>query len=146
MDITKWNPSNPWDDMDKLFSEMMPTSLARQVRGFAPAADVYETKDAVIAEVTIPHIDPDNVEISIKNNVLNIKGTTEKKTEVEEKNYYQKEIRTGSFFRAIPLPASVISDKTSAVHEDGVLKISMPKTKDKKEKTIKIEVKKGKQK
>ncbi len=118
MSLIKWAPMFPLDDMEKMFEGM---------QGFAPAVDVYETKTEVIAELSLPHIDPSNVDISIENNVLHIKGSTEKKTEVEDKDYFRREIRTGSFYRTIPLPTAVIGDKASAVHEAGVLKISIPK-------------------
>lgn len=118
MSLIKWTPMFPFDDMEKMFEGM---------QGFAPAADVYETKTDVIAELSLPHIDPKDVDISIENNVLHVKGSTEKKTEVEDKDYFRREIRTGSFYRTIPLPTAVIGDKASAVHEEGVLKISIPK-------------------
>ena len=108
----------PFDEFDKMFEGM---------QGFAPAADVYETKNDVIVEMSVPHIDPEKVDISIENNVLHVKGSTEKKTEVEEKDYFRREIRSGSFYRTIPLPTAVIGEKASAVHEEGVLKISVPK-------------------
>ena len=133
MDITRWSPMFPWDEFDK----MMP-------KCFIPAVDIYQDNQNVIVEMTLPHFDPHKIDISIKNNVLHVKGSTDKTSEVEDKNYYRKEIRSGSFYRTIPLPTEVISEKTSAIHEDGVLKISMPKAAVKKEKTIKIEVKRGK--
>lgn len=118
MSLIKWSPMFPFEDFDRMFENM---------QGFMPAVDVYETKKDVMVELSVPHIDPEKVDISIDNNVLHIKGTTEKKTEVEDKDYYRREIRSGSFYRTIPLPTAVIGDKASAVHEDGVLKVSIPK-------------------
>ncbi len=147
MNISKWSPmNNSWDDFDKMIDQMMPARMVRDMRGFMPAVDVYQDKTNVIVEMPVTHIDPEKVTISIKDGVLHVKGSTEKKTEVDDKNYYRREISTGSFYRAIPLPADVIAEKTSAIHEEGVLKISMPKTKEKKVKEIKIQVKKGKKK
>lgn len=137
---------NPWDDFDKMFEGMMPSRMMRNMKAFMPAVDVYQDKSNVIVEMPVTHIDPEKVEISIKDGVLHVKGSTEKKSEVDDKNYYRREISSGSFYRAIPLPADVISEKTSAIHEDGVLKISMPKAKEKKGKEIKVQVKKGKKK
>ena len=130
----------PFEDFDKFFEDMMPAK--KGMPGFMPAVDVYEDKKNVIVEMPIPHIDADKVDISIDNNVLHVKGKTEKKSEVEDKNFYRREISAGSFHRSIPLPKHVIAEKTSAVHEDGILKISMPKKEEKKEKKIKVEVKK----
>ena len=141
MSLIKWTPMFPFEDFDKFFEDMMP-GRKKGMAGFMPAVDVYEDKQNVIVEMPVPHIDADKVDISIDNNVLHVKGKTEKKSEVEDKNYYRREISAGSFHRSIPLPKHVIAEKTSAVHEDGVLKISMPKVGEKKEKKIKVQVKK----
>jgi HSP20 family protein len=103
---------------------------------------MYEDKDNVIIEAQLAGIDPEKVDISIENNILCIKGESEKTSEVDDKNYYRKEIRRGSFYRSIPLPAKVDGDKASAVNEDGILKVSIPKVIELKPKTIKITSKK----
>lgn len=144
MALIKWNPMFPWDEFDKMFEDMMPSRMRGGMEGFMPAVDVYETKTDVMVEMPVAHIDPEKVDIQIKDNILHIKGSTEKKSEVEDKNYYRREIRSGSFYRAIPLPTEVVAEKTSAVHEEGVLKIALPKAKAKEEKAIKVQVKKGK--
>lgn len=137
MPLIKWTPFlEPFEDMDKMFSEMMPA--VRRDAGFMPAVDMYEDKDNVIVETQLAGIDPEKVDIAIENDVLTIKGESEKKSEVEDKNYYRKEIRRGSFYRSIPLPTHVLGDKASAVAEKGVLKISVPKAPATKAKAIKI--------
>jgi len=142
MSIIKWTPFFPeFDDMDKMMESMLPAVRGGQF-GFTPAVDVYEDKDSVVVETQLAGIDPEKIDISIENNVLCIKGESEKKSEVEEKNYYRKEIRRGSFYRSIPLPTKVDGDKAKAVNEDGVLKITVPKAAEVKPKTIKIESKK----
>lgn len=105
--------------------------------------DVYENDNEVIVELAIPHIDPEKVEVSVSDNMLHVKGSTDKTTEVEDKNYYRKEISSGSFYRTIPLPDYVKADEAKAEHEDGILKITMPKKEQKpKSKSIKVTVKK----
>ena len=140
--IIKWAPFlEPFEDMDKMFSELMPAN--KGMAGFMPAVDIYEDKDNVIVETQLAGVDPEKVDISIENDVLIIKGESEKKSEVEDKNYYRKEIRRGSFYRSVPLPAHVLGDKASAAAEDGVLKISVPKAPEVKPRTIKIKTKKN---
>ena len=140
MALIKWSPMFPFDDMDSMFDNMMPSRLMKGMQAFTPAIDVYETKKDVLVELSVPHIDPDKVDISIKNNVLHIKGSTEKKREVEDKDYYRREIRSGSFYRSIPLPTAVIGNKASAVHENGVIKISIPKAEVEEDDGVKIKV------
>lgn len=144
MSLIKWNPYNDafnFDDMDKMFNEMLPSVRSSQF-GFTPAVDMYEEKDNIIVETQLAGIDPEKINVSIENDVLCLEGEAEKKSEVDDKNYYRKEIRRGSFYRSIPLPTKVEGDKASAVNEDGVLKISIPKASEVKPKNIKIETKK----
>ncbi len=122
-----------------MFSEMTPARRERS--GFTPAIDMYEEDNNVIVETQLAGIDPDKVDISVDNDVLSIQGESEKKSEVEDKDYYRKEIRRGGFYRSIPLPASVDGDQASAVAENGVLRISVPKREQTKSRKIKIEKK-----
>ena len=138
--LIKWTPFlEPFEDMDKMLSEF---PAMRGKAGFTPAVDMYEDKDNVIVETQLAGIEPENVDISIENDVLCIKGQSEKKSEIDEKNYYRKEIRRGSFYRSIPLPTRVLGGKAVASADDGVLKISIPKSPESKPKSIKIKTKK----
>ena len=142
MSLIKWTPFFPeFDDLGKTMEDMLPAVRGNQF-GFTPAVDMYEDQDNIIIETQLGGIDPDKVSIAIENNVLSLKGESEKKSEVDEKNYYRKEIRRGAFYRAIPLPTKVDGDSASAVNEDGVLKITIPKATEAKPKTIKIQTKK----
>jgi len=142
MSLIKWTPLfSEFDDMDKAMESMLPALRGNQF-GFTPAVDMYEDKDNIIIETQLAGIDPEKIDISIENNVLCIKGESEKKREIEDKNYYRKEIRRGSFYRSIPLPTKVNGDSAKAVNEEGILKITVPKASEVKSKTIKIETKK----
>ncbi len=141
MSLIKWAPFFPdFEDMEKEFNNL--PAVRGNRFGFTPAVDMYEDKDNIIVETQLVGIDPEKVDISINNNTLCIKGESEKKSEVEEKNYYRKEIRQGAFYRSIPLPTRVDGDKAEAVNEDGILKITIPKITEQKAKSIKIKSKK----
>jgi HSP20 family protein len=142
MSLIKWTPflaDNPFEEMDKMFGDVVPFKGSQS--GFTPAVDLYEKDNEVIVETQLAGIDPEAVSVSIDNDVLTIRGESEKKSEVEDKNYYRQEIRRGSFFRSIPLPDHVLGDKAVAVNENGVLKISIPKAQIEKPKSIKIQIK-----
>ena len=142
MSLIKWTPIFPdFDDLDKLMDSMLPTVRGNQF-GFTPALDMYEDKHNIIVEVQLGGINPEQVKVSIENNVLAIKGESEKKSEVDDKNYYRQEIRRGSFYRSLPLPAKVNGDEAEAVNEEGILKITIPKLTAKQAKVIKIKNKK----
>lgn len=139
MAIVRWTPILPtWEEFDKLFDDF---GLNRLSTSFVPPVDVYQTKEAVIVETPLAGIDSDKVNISIENDVLTIEGKVEQKSEVDEKNYYRKEVRYGSFHRSIPLPTAVEGDKAKATYEKGILKIEIPKEERAKPKTVKVEVK-----
>jgi len=137
--LVRWTPwLEPFEEMDKMLDEF---GGMKRRSDFTPAVDMYEDGNNVVIETQLAGIDPDQVSISVENDVLCIKGEGEKKSEVEDKNYYRKEIRRGSFYRSIQLPAHVNGDKANAVAEDGVLKISIPKAESQQPKSIKIEKK-----
>lgn len=122
------------------FTQLAPLSE----RGIIPPIDMYQTKDAVVVETPLAGVDPDKVQITVENGTLTIKGSMEKKTEVDEKDYYRKEVRGGSVFRQIALPTRVQEGKAEATYENGVLKIRIPKAPEVAGKTVKVSVKKKK--
>ncbi len=139
MSIVRWTPMFPaLEEFDKFFDDFSPMN---RMANFVPALDVYQTKDDVVVEAPLAGIDPAKVSISIENDVLTIEGQSEHKSEVDEKNYYRKEVRCGSFHRSVALPAAVNGDKAKATYEKGVLKISIPKEERAKPKTVKVEIK-----
>lgn len=139
MALVRWAPLLPSsEEFDKFFDDFGGMS---RLGNFVPALDVYQTKDAVVVETPLAGIDPEKVNISIENDVLTIEGSTEHKTEVDEKNYYRKEIRSGAFHRSVALPAAVVGEKAKATYEKGILKIEIPKEERAKPKTVKVEVK-----
>ena len=95
--------------------------------GLVPAVDVYDNKDALVIETAIPGVDPKNVHISVEGKILTISGSSERKTEVDEKDYYRKEIRSGSFIRRVTLPAGMKQGEIQSAFKDGILKITFPK-------------------
>jgi len=142
MTLIKWTPLfEPFQDIDR-FWEGLPN--LRQVSGFVPSLDIYQDKDNVVIEAPLAGVRPEEVKISIENDVLTIEGQAEKKSEVEEKDYYRKEIRCGAFHRSVALPTAVNGYKAKAVYEDGILKIIVPKEERVKATAVKIEIKKKK--
>ena len=111
------------------------------VNKFVPPINIYDDKDNVYVDVAVSGYNPENIELDVQDGVLTIKGNMEKKREIEEKNYYRKEIRMGSFARQIALPSEVYGDKAEANFDNGVLKISIPKKEEVKPKRIEIKIK-----
>lgn len=140
MSLIKWTPFwEPFDEVDRFFDGL---PVTKQVAGFVPSLDVYEDKENIVVETPLAGVKPEEVKISIENDVLTIEGKSEKKSETEDKSYYRKEVRYGAFHRSVALPKAVKSEAAKAVFEDGVLKIMVPKDEKAKLKTVEIEVKK----
>jgi len=140
MDIIKWSPFRDIDsffDEDDFFSLVPSRSQARK-----PAMNLYQTKNDIVAEISLLGVNPKDVEVSIENNVLTLKGESKKEKETKEKDYYCKEIRSGRIMRSVSLPVSVEGSKAKAEAKNGILKIIIPKAEKKAAKQIPISVKK----
>jgi len=137
-------PWKPLGDLDKFFSDedwFLPVAFRSNV----PAMDVYETEKNIVAKLNLPGVDPEKINISIKDQVLRVSGASEEKTEEKKKGYWRREIRQGSFERAASLPQAVKEGAVEATYSKGVLEIVMPKAEAAKaaEKKIQVKVKKS---
>jgi len=140
---------SPWtgmtslkQEMDRLFDRFFePRADEFLALGeWAPSLDLSETKDALVVKAEIPGMDPKEVQISLQEQLLSIKG--EKKQEKEEKDerFHRVERSYGAFTRAIRLPVAVDAGKVTAAFKSGVLTITLPKTPAAKGTTIPVKV------
>jgi HSP20 family protein len=142
MSLIPWNNAfDPFVDSDALMPRQGGLTPYRGMQNaFVPALDVYEDKENVIVETPLAGIDLNNVKVSVEKGMLTIAGSTQKEHEIEEKNYYRKEVRSGTFYRQVPLPVSVIEDKVAAEFENGILKITCPKAEQDVQKKIDVKI------
>jgi HSP20 family protein len=139
MNLIRWKEL---DSLDKLMNNFFgQESNLTPVNCASCKADVYVKENNIMAEVDLPGIDPKNVEISIEGNYLKVKGTRDEVNEINENDFYRKEIIKGSFERYIPLPTDQIdNDNVKAVYKKGVLQVTVPKKEEEKKKIeIKVE-------
>ncbi len=123
--------------MDRLFDESWTPALWR-AREYTIPVDLFETDESVVAKAALPGVNPDDVEVSVNDDLLTIKGTTKHEEKEEREQYLRREISYGAFSRTLPLPASVDPDKATAEYEGGVLTITLPKREGGRTKTIKV--------
>lgn len=122
------NDSNA-DDWDEDQLQDMPGMLA---------VDVYETKEKLFVKARTAGVNRDDLDVSIADNTLTIKGTLSSGDEVETENYHIQECYWGEFSRTLALPVPVKEDEVEAVLKDGVLTISFTKVKQETVKKIAI--------
>ncbi len=129
-------------EMDRLFDrffEGWPFRLGSEDGYWLPSVDVSETGKEVIVKAEVPGMDPKNIDVSLHDNVLTIRGERKQEKEEKEEDFHRIERSYGAFCRSIALPAQVDPDKVKAEYKHGVLSIRLPKTKE--EAVKKIEVK-----
>jgi len=134
-------PRRPFDELGDFFRDddwFFPV-FSRKVS--EPEMDIYETEKDVVAELSLPDIDPGKVKVNVEDGILKISGEEEEEEKDEGKNYWRKEIRKGSFQKAVRVPQEVDADKTEATYERGVLKVVMPKVEPKQKEGKEIKVK-----
>jgi HSP20 family protein len=137
-----------WDPLREL--RQMEDNINRLWRGYGGTTkagvedwniliDVMQKNDMILVKASIPGMNPDDIDLSVEDNVLSIKA--ERKSEVEEDvTYLIRERPTGSFYRALRLPEAIDTEKIRSSYEQGVLTITLPVAEEKKRKQIKINV------
>ncbi|HNP72757.1 MAG TPA: Hsp20/alpha crystallin family protein [Kouleothrix sp.] len=146
--VTRWDPWNEMLSLREAMSQLMEESVVRpsaaRGQGFVPALDVSETEDGYLVEAAVPGLKPEDLEITLENNVLTIKGQTRQESEDKQRSYHRIERRFGSFQRTIGLPTTVKADAIQAKLEHGVLKLDIPKAEEIKPRKIAVSVAAGK--
>lgn len=132
--LERWEPFrnmlNMRRDMDRLFDNFF-APLSEQSwetpMTWGLAVDVSENDDAYIVKASLPGVKPEEIEVTLTDNVLTIKGETSADIETEGEHYHVRERRQGSFGRTLTLPSPLKQDAIEAVHENGVLTLTLPK-------------------
>lgn len=150
MTLVRWRPRSDVfrfrNEMDRLFDDFMERFPARRGVGehiWNPDVDIQDSENEVIVKAELPGMEQSDVDVSIKDNVLTLKGEKKQEQEKEEKeqNFHRVERTYGSFTRVFTLPTTVVADKAAAKFKNGILTITLPKAEEAKPKEIAIEVK-----
>jgi HSP20 family protein len=105
---------------------------------WAPALDISERKDAYLVTVEVPGVEPEDLDITMEDGLLTIKGERQFTAESSEQQFHRVERRYGAFRRSITLPAQVQADQIEATFDNGVLQIVVPKAEEAKPKRIQV--------
>jgi HSP20 family protein len=143
----------PFEEMERWAEDFFPRGWLRPHRrdwpvnaGFSslledrmPKVDIIDRDDEVFIKAELPGIDKKDVEVSVTDHTITIKGSSRKEEKEEKGDYYRCEITQGAFSRTLPLPAEVNVDKSQAKFKDGVLELTLPKIESTKRRSIKID-------
>jgi len=100
--------------------------------------DVYQTDNDIVIKSTIAGVKPEDLDVSINNDMVTIRGDRKSEEKVESENYYYQECYWGTFSRSVILPVEVIADKAEAAMKNGILTIRLPKADTTKTKKIQV--------
>ena len=130
MSLVHYKPINLFDqfndEMNRYFSSMRGTA-ANQEHDWTPAVDIQEEDNRYLLSADIPGVNRKDVEITLEDGVLTVKGERKSETDVSEEGYRRRERINGTFLRQFNLPDTVDTANISATAEDGVLRIAIPK-------------------
>ncbi len=128
------------NEMDRLWNHFLDDwpLPAMFTKGWAPMADISETKDKLIVKAELPGLEPEDIKLSLSGNLLTIQGEKKKEKEEKDEQHYSLERYSGAFQRSFRLPVEVQENKIEAKFDKGVLTITMPKTTKTPKKEIKI--------
>jgi HSP20 family protein len=150
--VTPARALSPFDEMDRMFDSFFPRGWLRPSRwewpslgelapfeGKMPKVDVIDRDDEVLVRAEIPGVDKKDLDISMTENSVTIKGSTRREEKEEKGNYYRCEISSGAFTRTVALPGDVNADKAKATFKDGMLELNIPKVEKSKRRSIKVD-------
>lgn len=147
MSLIRWDPFDELvtirDAMNRVFDE---TFARRGMGGFAigrawqPSVDMYETENELVVRADLPGVDQKDVEVTLTDTALTIKGESKYEKEVEDKNVYRRERAYGTFARTLPITTKVKPDQARASFKNGVLEVVIPKAEEAKGKVYRLDI------
>ena len=143
--LARWNPFRELidvrDDFERIVDRIFRPELDLwEGQTKAPLVDIYEENDAIVVKAEIPGLKKEEIDISISDDAITLSGKKKDVKEVKKENFYQKEIREGSFLRSLSLPCKVDREKVKASYKDGMLEVILPKSPEEKKKEIKVNI------
>lgn len=144
---------SPFEEMERWFEGMFPRSLMhplhwdmptwsqlhRPFEGKAPRVDVIDRDAEVFIKAELPGVDKKDIDLTVDEQSVTIKGHTHYEKKEEKGDYYRSEVSSGSYMRTIPLPAKVVSDQAKAKYTDGMLELTLPKVSPSSKRSVTIE-------
>ena len=146
--VQRWDPFSELrqmqENMDRMWRRVgangRPASESAEIEAWGIPLDVTRQGDDIEIRASMPGVLPEDIQVSIEDNVLTVKGRTAERYQDNDRTYLMKERRTGAFYRALRLPDSVDPDKVEPQYEHGVLTIKVPKAEEKRARQLQVKV------
>jgi HSP20 family protein len=144
MSLVRWQPFRDLTNLQREMNQLFETLDNREdnffATAFVPAAEIETDNANVYLSLEVPGLKPEEIEIQVNHRYVYITGERKEEKTSEEKGMKRSEFRYGKFQRTIALPQKVQQDAVKAKYENGVLKLTLPKAEDEKNKTVKVAV------
>ena len=149
MALVRWrdrgelSPWGPFRDLEGHFNRLF-GELNRDYdlfdRGWSPAVDLKEEEQGYTLEADLPGLKKEDIDLTVVDNVITIKGERKQETETKEKGYHRVERRYGTFERSFEIPGGFEAAKIEAKFDNGVLRVTLPKREESKPKQVEVKV------
>ncbi len=145
--LQRWEPFNDLRQMQNTMDRMWQrfgnhqsngNAETPEIEAWAVPLDVIRNGDDTVIRASMPGVKPGDIQVSIEDNVLTIRGQTAQEHQDDDGTFLMRECRSGSFHRALRLPESVDADKVHPHYQNGVLTITVPKAEAKKAKQLRV--------
>ena len=145
MALMEWKPTSDLldirNEMNRTFDHFFghrPSRIVLRKGVWSPSVDIAETDEEIAVKAELPGMTKEDVNISITDNILTLKGEKKQENEIKEENYHRVERSYGGFQRSFALPTGIQPEKVKATFKNGVLNINIPKAEEVKPKQIEI--------
>lgn len=145
MAIERWEPARELATLRDLVNRILEETWTRfgrlptTLEVFGPPIDLSETDNEIVVRAAVPGLKPEDLEVSIDDGLLTIRGETREEKKEEGARYHYQELRWGRFERSVRLPAPVDESRAEAKLEHGILTVRLPKAQPSARRTIKIQ-------
>ncbi|OGD23162.1 MAG: molecular chaperone [Candidatus Aminicenantes bacterium RBG_13_59_9] len=144
MAIIRWDPFRDMmtlrEKMNRLFEDQFAGREDKDiVQGtWTPSVDIFENESELVLTAELPGVKEDDLEIKVEDNTLSISGERKFEKETKEENYHRIERSYGSFYRSFTLPNFIDHEKIKAEHDNGLLRVTMPKKPELKARKVRV--------
>ncbi len=133
-------PTRLFEEPFTMFPFLPMTEENWPLAAWAPPCDIFETDKELVLKVELPEVKKEEVDVTLENNVLTLRGERKFEERTERENYHRVERHYGEFMRSFTLPAFVDATKINAEFKDGVLTVTLPKHEEARPKQINVKV------